>query len=455
MEKKEEKAERIFERVLKFIKPEQKEIESNIAFSNMLVGRLKEIVPRDVKVMVLGSLARGTYLKGSADVDVFLIFNKKVGREHAIKKGLEYAKKAVKKEKGEWYELRYAEHPYIRAYFKYSSLRADIVPALEIENIEDMGTSVDRTPLHNEFVNANLSEKQKDEVRLLKQMLKAHDIYGAEVKTGGFPGYLCELLIINYGSLWNLLKAFASIKLPIVIYPKEKREDRKAEILKKFSSKFVVVDPVDSNRNVAAGVSEESLYKFIVASQRFTRRPNIGEFMQRGYAHRDMKELLMTLGKLGLSVKCIELSVKEKSEDVIIPQLRRISKYLESALMEEKMNVIETGEIMKARKGYIILVFEKSLSKYFSYKGPPIEHAYNSGKFFEEHRGAEFVFVKGSSLYAIEKRRERSCEEVMREKMRACSLKLKDVALSSFRLIDISKGIEEDVYLELKKSLFI
>ena len=214
--------------------------------------------------------ARGTNLKGDSDVDIFVLFHKKTDPKELVRKGLTYGKKLASGKKDR-YEIKYAEHPYIRLFLGELGIRIDLVPALKIDSIEEMGTTVDRTPLHADFINSNLNEKQRDDARVLKAMLKAHNIYGAEVKVGGFPGYLCEILVYQFGSLLRLLDNTALFSLPIMLDPRTKNRLSDHNLVKKFNSNFIVIDPVDSNRNVAAGVSPESLAKFVLIARQFVK----------------------------------------------------------------------------------------------------------------------------------------------------------------------------------------
>ena len=52
----------------------------------------------------------------------------------------------------------------------------------------------------------HLKTNQEKEVRLLKRFMKMVGTYGSEFKVGGFSGYLCELMIIRYGSFLKVLK---------------------------------------------------------------------------------------------------------------------------------------------------------------------------------------------------------------------------------------------------------
>ena len=85
--------------------------------------------------------------------------------------------------------VEYAEHPYVSG--KIGKFSLDIVPCYGIENCEKIISAVDRTPLHNEFLVLSNSKKNlSNDVRLLKKFLKGISVYGSDLKTAGFSGYL-------------------------------------------------------------------------------------------------------------------------------------------------------------------------------------------------------------------------------------------------------------------------
>ncbi len=269
------KAEQIFNRVIKIVKPSNNEIQNSIKCANEIMGMLKGIVGKEVELRVVGSLAKATNLRGSADIDIFMLFKKTLHKEDITKKGLEYSRALCKARKNTKYEIKYAEHPYAKLHLDDYGINVDIVPAYKLDNISEMGTAVDRSPLHTEFINSNLNDKQRDDVRVLKYLLKSHGIYGAEVRIKGLSGYLCELLIHQFGSLIGLLEYMSSVKLPVCLKPLNRSVAYDESIKKKFTSEFIVIDPVDENRNVAASVSSEALAKFALISKMFISEPNI------------------------------------------------------------------------------------------------------------------------------------------------------------------------------------
>jgi tRNA nucleotidyltransferase (CCA-adding enzyme) len=406
MEKeKKEKLERIFERILKDVKPDDLEIKSTIAHANEIMSRLKKIVPEDVELRVVGSIARSTNLAGDSDIDIFVLFSKKYSKEELERLGLDYAKKIIDKSKNESYEIKYAEHPYTRLHLNDLGINIDIVPAYKISNIEEMGTTVDRSPLHTEFLNANLTDKQRDEIRVLKFFMKMHNIYGAEVKVKGFSGYLCELLVYTFGSLINLFEEASKFKLPLIIIPEEKKVLNDESISKKFNSPFVVIDPVDKNRNVAAGVSIESLAKFVLLSRKVIEEPKLELFYGKSFSSNEAPRLLKRFEEESkLQPVLISFKVPDKSTDIIWPQLNKAGNIIISLLEREGIKPYIFNIWMQDKQGFLIYFFPKELSSAKLVKGPNVFAGQYSNEFLKKHKNALGILISGQEIYAIEKR---------------------------------------------------
>ena len=453
---KEEASRKIFKRILYDIKPNEAEIRDTTYNVNKLINLLKKIVPKDVELLVAGSIARGTNLKGNSDIDIFMLFNKKLGRDRVVKLGLEYGKAAAIREKGR-YEIKYAEHPYIRLYLDYIGMKADLVPALKIDRIEEMGTTVDRTPLHNEFINTNLNAKQRDDVRILKYLLKAHGIYGAEVKTNGFSGYLCELLVHQYGSINALLESASKFRLPILIEPKDRKESAGNDATKRFNSQFIVIDPVDSNRNVAAGVSLESLGKFVLVSRKFIEKPDITLFYGPKFPSGQAGTLLTKFAEsLGMDTFIIVCNVKNKSEDIVHPQLRKVNQQIVRHLNQCGFSVYLSMQFVFGLKGVLFIAAPKQSVESRMLKGPSVFIPAASKDFINKHKTAHGFIMHESEIYAIEKTGITSIADALGKLPK--NLKVhKDVTLSGSKLIinRIPKEYSVLLYSELQKKISI
>ena len=226
---------------------------------------------RGYVLLVEGSYAKDTWLRGELDIDLFALFDPEFC-------GLfieGFAEKVAPVLAGMGYrvELRYAQHPYVR--FLVKGLWAELVPGCRVGSGSEARTAVDRTPFHTEYVRSRLPSWARDEVRLLKSFMKGVGVYGAEVAVRGFSGYLAELLIIRYRCFRGVLEAAASEWRPPVEIPVE--EGLRAalpELRRRYpDSVMYVPDPVDPRRNAAAAVSRRSLAAFILAARLYLENP--------------------------------------------------------------------------------------------------------------------------------------------------------------------------------------
>ena len=245
--------------VINQIKPNEGESKEIVDLARELRDKANSLSDKKFDSMIVGSVAKGTFLKG-ADIDIFLKFSTTADLK---KEGLGIAKKILPNGR----EL-YAQHPYLRGEIK--GIGIDVVPCYSIENSTKPISAVDRTPFHTEWVKKNISGME-DEIRLTKQFLKGCGAYGASSAIGGFSGYLVEILCIKYGSFEKLINEIASWKPPLIL----------DKIDKVPNSPIMLADPVDYNRNVAAGVTLKGLGSAVLASKAFLAEPSLDFFFPK------------------------------------------------------------------------------------------------------------------------------------------------------------------------------
>ncbi|KXA96256.1 hypothetical protein AKJ39_04870, partial [candidate division MSBL1 archaeon SCGC-AAA259J03] len=246
--------EEILEKVLEKIKPKQAQREKMAKTRSKLIEKAENATSDyslTIKPKIVGSAARNTWIleEGERDIDLFLLFPKDTSREKLEKIGLEVGRK-ISKGKG---KEQYAEHPYIHT--NIDGFDVDIVPCYDIEDPTNLRSAVDRSTHHQKYVKENLGLEKADQVLLLKKFLKGIGTYGSELRIHGFSGYLCELLIIHFGSFRKLIESAKNWGSSKVINPDD---DRKKEELQKIfpNQPLIFIDPVDPSRNVAAAVSK-------------------------------------------------------------------------------------------------------------------------------------------------------------------------------------------------------
>jgi len=190
----------IIDQALELVIPSKGEVEKAMKAEEELRKRLDDILKSypQLEYRFLGSYARNTWLRGNLEIDVFILFPEETPIEELERIGLEIGKAVVDE-----YELRYAAHPYVHG--KVFGVEVDVVPCYKLKSPDKIKSAVDRTPFHHDWLKDRIKGKEND-VRLLKQFLKANGIYGAEYKVRGFSGYLCELLVVFYGSFLDVVK---------------------------------------------------------------------------------------------------------------------------------------------------------------------------------------------------------------------------------------------------------
>ena len=314
----EDKWKKLRKEILKEIKPSDNVDKEVRKTANELVDLINQASPKDVKVLLTGSFAKGTYVRNDVDFDIFLLYPDEYTIDDMQFKTFEWAKKFLE----EW-EIAYAQHPYIKG--KYKGHDVDIVPSYFLDensngNIK-IKSAVDRTQLHTKYVLSKITEEQKEDVIILKKFLKRLGVYGAEIKTGGFSGYLCELLILNYGSFYNLINEAKNWKIPVCFDVEKKKSARLLKTLFKRAP-LVVLDPVDDKRNVGSPVNEESLSKLIAASHIFFVNPSKEMF----FSSIDLmseEEIKKEMKERGTNFILFEFPKPEKSDDILWGELRK------------------------------------------------------------------------------------------------------------------------------------
>lgn len=361
-----------------------------------------------VKPILVGSLAKGTDLRGDKDLDVFIMFPEDVAREKLEKEGLRLGKKVFKKFGGS-FEVDYSEHPYTKGDVR--GYRLEVVPCYAGARIM---SSVDRTPFHTRYVKRRIREKPQlaGDIRLLKQFMKGVGVYGAEAKVEGFSGYLAEVLTIHYGSFKKTLDSAAKWSMGEALDPEKHWENE--ESLKYFFTKanLIVVDPVDRDRNMAAAVSKQSLAKFIVAAQKFTQKPGTEYFFPKLKKPRTASNLAESLKKRGTRILGIEFTHDKINENTLYSQLRKTMKSVRDEIEGFGFKVFKSGFWTNEKDASIILfeleVFALPAVKH--HPGPPVDSRKENIDEFTRKYKKEGAYIKDGRWVVDTQRRYKKIE---------------------------------------------
>ena len=391
------KARAIFAKVLPKITPGRREAAECFATASAMAKKLERVVPPAVEVRLAGSLAKGTNLAGNNEFDLFMLFPRHYSHHEMTMMGMQYARHAFA---GLRVSARYAEHPYLQIF--YRDYHADIVPAYKIGDISERGSSVDRSQLHTTYINAKLDAPAKGDVRLLKRFMKNFGIYGAELRVEGFSGYLCELLIVHYGSLFELMKAASQWHGPVIDTEKHLSEDAAR---RKFpQAALITVDPADPGRNVAAVVAHTSLSRFIFECRRFLANPSEKFFFAKKTV-RSPREIARAMKERGTRCLSVRFPAPKVVPDVLWPQLRKTAQALSRQLAEQGFSVFGCYHWSDGLECAILFEIDRwELPAVAKAVGPSIGFARDCESFVKKHRGALNMHIEHDRMVAVEKR---------------------------------------------------
>jgi len=335
----------------------------------------------EAEVRVEGSVAKDTWLSREPDIDIFMRVPTTIPRKSLGNVCLRIARKATE---GSKQIERFAEHPYLEAVV--DDTRINVVPCYKVKRGEWL-SATDRTPFHTNYVKKHLRDQMKGEVRLLKKFMKGIGVYGAEIKVGGFSGYLCELLILRYKSFVNALKVFAQHKKRIVIDIEGYYQGRENELELLFKEPLVTVDPVDRGRNVASAVQPKKLYTFIAAAQAFLGNPDMKFFYPPETAALPAKELQLELARHGCTIIFLTFRKVDAVPDILWGQLYKSKRSLHKLIQLNDFSLLRdlTWSDEKTVNMFIFELEQRSISLVKKHLGPPLEKKNECEKFLLKH----------------------------------------------------------------------
>jgi tRNA nucleotidyltransferase (CCA-adding enzyme) len=343
---------KVLEQARKISTPTEKEQEKIKKISEVALQLVKQQAEKFSEVTgveIGGSYAKGTWLSGEVDLDIFVKLRKDIDEKTFESIGKTIGFNSLKKFKP---YVRYSEHPYVEAEIEHT--RVNVVPCYDVE-IGNWKSAADRSSFHTKFILQSLDQSKKDEVRLLKKFLIGIGIYGAEIAKEGFGGYVAEVLVHHYGSFLEVLQAASNFVQHQVI----------GNPTKKFDTPLIIIDPIDSNRNLGTAISAESAGRFILASRTFLKKPSLLFFKPKS----------KKLNKKNLeNVIIVKFNYKKRSPDIIWGQIKRattaVTGQLELAGFEVLRKFSVTDE--KSEAALLFLLRSSSIEKNMIRKGPDV-----------------------------------------------------------------------------------
>jgi tRNA nucleotidyltransferase (CCA-adding enzyme) len=393
---------------------------------------------RILKVILGGSFAKGTWLEIDTDIDFFVMIEPTVERNEFEELGKSVGFHALKKYSP---YLRYSEHPYVEG--KVNGIRINIVPCYKVQ-LNKWKSAADRSPFHTIFMETKLNEFLKSEVRVLKRFLKSIGIYGSQISVSGFSGYVTEVLILKYGAFRNVLQTFAELTPNYIV----SLDSPDQSAIEKFRSPIIIVDPIDSNRNLGAAISAECLAKFVLASRLFLKAPSTKFFMKSSRSN------TIIISDIKSNLLIIDFKIQKRSPDILWGQLKKkltsISKQLANAKFEIIKKFCFTDE--QAQAAFIFMIKYTNLSKINLNVGPKI-FLKNETDSFIKKRGEKSImtWTDDMTIVSIEEREKTSIKEHANQIIQNDIESGKPIGIS----LDLKNGYSIYIGNEKKLSSFI
>lgn len=384
-------------KILKKVKPSKIEYYIIHKVINNFLNKLKT----EQTIPVLGgSTAKGTWLKGDHDIDIFVKFKTEQNISERLEKLLKENFSKVLRVHGS------------RDYFQIKRLflKFEVVPILEINTTKEAKNITDCSPLHVEWIRNHLNDKQKDEVRILKKFCKAQRVYGAETHIKGFSGYTLELLIAYYKSFEKTLRASTKWKKGTVI----KFNKKIPKLNESKISYLIIIDPTEENRNAAAALSKEKINKFIESAKGYLKNPSAKFFKIKEIEIKNLKEKDIVL----------EVWPKEGKKDIVAAKIIKCYEFLTKELENHSFKIVNSDIYFKDKKPALIYYDLKHqiIPKEYKHYGPPLKKKEDIKKFQEKHKN---IHKEGKKVYTILERKHTHVKDLINDLIQEAYIKEK------------------------------
>jgi len=372
-----------------------------------VMARAREAVtelPVEAETVQVGSTARGTWVAGDRDVDVFVAFPPELDRERLEEYGLQVGHSVLPDGREE-----YAEHPYVVG--TVDGYDVDLVPCYDVADAAAIQSAVDRTPFHTRYLDERLDDGVASEIRVTKQFLKGIGVYGSDLRTRGFSGYLTELLVLEYGGFRPFVAAAADWEPPVRFDPADHGTAA-------FDDPLVVVDPTDPERNVAAVCAAESVARLQHYARDLLDDPRMSLFEPDEPEPYDRADLRAALDERRTTPVALRFDAPAVVADQLWPQLRKSLTGLAEELDRQGFDVFrsaafatEAPDGAERAADEAVLLLELAVAERPAverHEGPPVgvrAHATGFYEKYDDDESATGPFVDGER-YVVERPRE-------------------------------------------------
>ena len=442
--------------ILDEIKPTEEEKDKVREVSGHLLDFLNDkcyVSGIDAEAVLVGSVAKKTYLRGKSDIDIFISFPLSTDKKDLKQMGIDLAHQCCDAFNAEPYH-QFASHPYVTT--EIDGFKIDFVPCYQIDDGSQLKSAVDRTILHTKFVQANLKEGQNEEVLLLKRFMDMTGTYGSEFKVGGFAGYLCELLIIKYGTFENTLKEAADWQFGHTIDLME------YGTAKMFKDPLICIDPTDKNRNVGAALRLDKYSQFIQSARNYLNSDKKSEYFYPLNKYLDKDNILNEFKARESNMIAIKFDIPQIPLDTLHPQLKKTADSLKRQLDKNDFLVFQ-HDYWTDEESCAVILLELAVSKLNNIKvheGPRVYYRQACDNFIEKF-GLENCYLLDDMLVYNAKRQFTTPESFISNLLTKEHISIIKVGknltepiLDSYRIIDIEDLVNDDFLVFLDDFLY-
>lgn len=395
--------------ILDEIKPTDEEEEKVREVSEKLLEFINDkchVENIDAQAVLVGSVAKGTYLRGKSDIDIFIAFPLTTDKKDLKQMGLDLAHQCCEVFGAEPYH-QFASHPYVTT--EIDGFEIDFVPCYRIDDGSQLKSAVDRTILHTRYIQANLKEDQNEEVILLKRFMDMTGTYGSEFKVGGFAGYLCELLIVKYGTFENTLREASNWKFGHVI------DLMDYGTAGNFKDPLICIDPTDKNRNVGAALRLDKFAQFIQSARNFLSSDKRQDYFYPLDKKLDKNDVLNEFKSRESNFIAIKFDIPQIPLDTLHPQLKKTTESLKKILNRNDFQVFQ-ADYWTDEENHAVILLELAVFKLNNIKvhvGPRVFYAQACDNFIEKF-GLENCYILDDYMVSNVKREFTTPEDFIR-----------------------------------------
>jgi tRNA nucleotidyltransferase (CCA-adding enzyme) len=357
-------------------------------------------LPVEADVRLVGSTARGTWLAGNRDVDLFVRFPPRLSREDLEEYGLAVGNEVIPNGHEE-----FAEHPYVKG--QVDGFAVDCVPCYAVESATDIRSAVDRTPFHTDYLEGRI-EPRADDVRVAKAFLTGVGVYGSDLRTKGVSGFLTELLVLEYGGFRPFLEAAADWQPPVRLDPVAADEAVGTETAA-FEDPLVVIDPTDPERNVAAVCSARNVARLIHYARDLLAEPRADLFEADEPEPLSRTAVREAVGDRGTTPVAIRFPAPDVVDDQLYPQLDKSLAGVEGALERAGFQPLRSARFADETAVLLVECSVERLPAVARHRGPPVgvrEHAEGFYEAYADDPDVTGPFVDAAGRYVVERPRE-------------------------------------------------